>query len=661
MFPGIVGRFVVSVLLASLAWNAVAADAPTPGTDFVARADPAVPRPSSTPCTLPLVSMTTTGVGKGSFDYSSQACGKGPWAKVVLEMDFVLSDDQDGSAVPLPLNLWLNGANLFSGSVALAGNHVAMQPCFEVYCGHVERDVTDYMSLLRYRDGAPDGEGNWVVGVGQEAFVPGVYFAGSAQLKFYPSTTTEPAPAVPDAVFPLGAGNYRIGGFYGTGALADLRGTTDRLAADFNAFWHQTLPRNIERAYLDVIVRPSGYNYVPTSGSTQGHVDVNDAWYSCLPAPLAVVFPRLLLDEQHNFAAHCIGGAFREAEISIDGQGAGVVPLYPSYPGMSENDAKLWRPAMQPQELMNAPHRVDLSPFAARLSDGAQHTIALRIASNSLPGLTNNPVAGVWASASLLVYQDHRATQVTGMLTRNDLAAMPALPSLRSTLVRDRQGNLSGSVLTSLHRHFVIDGYVNGSKGRIRHRVERWVNFDNTQQFSVPAEPVAPLQRKVLQKSLTLSSTETGKTRTYLNGVLADEHITNYGYPMSAFYYLWHDPTVEREIKRFRLDVGLQLVHHANGNTVYSSVTQNLTGAKLDVTTGLFPYRIFTKVNDHGGWQTFRFNDSAGSCYDAMLATRDGKLATWETGGNCTDGQNRLSWQSRPDGSPDALGWLPYP
>lgn len=662
MFPGITGRVAVSVLLACLTWNAcAAADAPTPGTDFLVRADPPVPRPSSRPCSVELVRMTTNGVGSGNFDYSSQSCGKGPWAKVVLEMDFVLTDDQEEQGLALPLNLWLSGVNLYSGNVALAGNHVQMQPCFELYCGHTERDVTDYLPVLAYRDGAPALEGNWMIGTGQEAYVPAPYFAGIATLKFYPATVAEPAPAVPDAVFPLGAGNYRDGNYYATGALADLRGTSDRLAASFNVFRQQTLPRNIERAYLDVIVRPSTYHYVPATGSTQGHVVPHDAWYSCLPAPLAVVFPRLLLDAQHSFAAHCIGGAFREAEVSIDQQPAGVVPLYPAYPSLDEGDAALWRPASQPQELLNVPHRIDLSPFAALLSNGAPHTVSVRIASNSVPGLTNNPLAGAWASATLLVYQDRRVKQVTGMLTRNDLAGQPAVPKQRSTVVRDRQGNLSGSVATTLSRHFVIDGYVNGSKGRIRHRVERWVGFDNTQEFSVPAEPVAPLQREVLQKSITLHSTETGKTRTYLNGVLADEHITNYGYPMSSFYYLWHDPTVEREIRRYRQDVGLQLVRRANGNTVYSAVTQNLTGAELDVTTGLFPYRVFTKVNDQGGWQTYRFNDSAGSCYDAMLTTRDGKLATWETGANCTDGQNRLSWQSRPDGSPAPLGWLPYP
>lgn len=662
MFRGIAGCFAVSVLfvlLASMACQVFAQETPTPGSDALVRADPPVPRPSGTPCTQELATISATGVGHGAFYYSPYGCGPGPWSKIVLEMDYVLADDPTGDQLALPLNIWLSGINLYSGNLVLPGNHDIVTPCFEVYCGHVERDLTDYMAQLRYGQGPALTLGNWVVGTGKEASGPATSFAGVAQIKYYPVTATEPAPVTPDGVFPLGATDLR-GSYYITGVLADLRQSTDKLAGSFNGSGQLPLPRNIERAYLDVIVRPSTYDYVAT-GATTGRLVPNDPWFSCLQAPLAVVFPRLLLDSKHNFAAHCIGGAFREAEVSIDQQPAGVVPLYPSYPSLSESDARLWRSAAQPQELMHVPHRVDLSPFAALLSNGAPHTISVRIASNSIPGLTNNPVAGAWASATLFVYQDRRVKQVTGMVTRNDLAGQPALPSVRSTLVRDRQGNLSGGVATTLKRHFVIDGYVNGSKGRIRHRVERWVDFDNTQQFSVPNEPVAPLQRKVLQKTIALHSTETGDTRTYLNGVLADVHITNYGYPMSSFYYLWHDPTVEREIKRFRQDVGLQLVHSANGNTVYSSVAQNLTGAKLDTTTGLFPYRVFTKVNDHGGWQTSRFNDSAGSCYDARLTTRDGKLATWETGTSCTDGQNRLSWLSRPDGSPAPLGWIAYP
>lgn len=662
MFPGFAGRFAVSVLLTCLAWSAcgaVAADAPVPGTDFLVRADPSVPRPSSQPCTEELTRVAAIGASSGAFDYSPYHCGVGPWAKIVLEMDFSLSDDPLGNRVPLPLTVWLDGVNLYFGSIALAGNRDVIAPCYEVYCGHVERDVTDYASLLRYRGGTRQASGNWIAGLGDETTNNGATFIGVARLKYYPATATEPAPAVPDAIVPLGAAEF-FNGNYTLGMLADLRRTTDRLAVTLNKPGQLALPRNIERAYLDVIVRPSAYNFVPTSTVT-GYFDINDPWFTCVPVQLAAPFPRLLLDEKRNFAAHCLGGAFREAEVSIDNQPAGVVPLYPSYPTMSESDAKLWRPAMQPQELLYTPHRVDLSPFAALLSDGAPHTVSVRIASNSHPGVTNNPVAGVWASANLLVYQDRRVKQVTGMVTRNDLIGQPAIPRLTSTVARDRQGNLAGTVTTALQRHFVIDGYVDGSKGRIRHRVERWVNFDNSQTFDVSSERVGSMPRRIFEKTIALHSTETGKTRTYLNGVLADEHITNYGYPMSSYYYLWHDPTVEREIKKFRQDVGLQLVRRANGNTVYSNVTQNLTGGVLDVTTGLYPYRVFTKVNDRDSWQTFRFGDSLGSCYDAMLTTRDGKLATWETGGNCTDGQNRLFWQSRPDGSPDALGWLGYP
>lgn len=661
MFPGFAGRFAVSVLLACVVWSArvIAADAPTPGTDFLVRADPVVPRPSSTPCIEELANVSTTGEGYGFFNYTPYHCGAGPWAKIVLEMDYHLTVDSTGNRVPLPLTVWLDGVNLYFGSIALAGNQDVMAPCYEVYCGHLERDVTDYVSLLRYHGGTHQGSGNWIAGVGDETTKSGPGFFGIARLKYYPPTTTEPAPVAPDTVIPLGAANF-ANGSYTLGVLADLRTTSDRLEVTLNKAGQMALPRNIERAYLDVTVRPSTYNYVPTSTQT-GYLDVNDPWFTCVPFPLAAAFPRLVLDEKRNFAAHCVGGAFREAEVSIDGQPAGVVPLYPSYPTMSESDAKLWRSSMQPQELLYVPHRVDLSPFAALLSDGAPHTVVLSIASNSRPVLTNNPVAGVWAAANLLLYQDHRAKQVTGMITRNDLAGQPATPRQTSTVARDRQGNLGGSVRTALRRHFVIDGYVDGSRGRIRHRVERWVNFDNTQQFSVSSERVGSMSRRIYEKTITLKSTETGKTRTYLNGVLADEHITNYGYPMSSYYYLWHDPTVEREIKKFRQDVGLQLVRNANGGTVYSAVTQNLTGGELDVTTGLYPYRVFTRVNDRNSWQTFRFNDTLGSCYDTMLTTRDGKLATWETGGHCTDGQNRLFWQSRPDGTPDQLGWLGYP
>ncbi len=78
---------------------------------------------------------------------------------------------------------------------------------------------------------------------------------GSARLLFYPASIVAPAAKVPDAVYPLGS---------------DPVGSTVLLDSSANAMTTTlTLPRNVERAYLDVF--------------TQGQSTPDEFWYTCVP------------------------------------------------------------------------------------------------------------------------------------------------------------------------------------------------------------------------------------------------------------------------------------------------------------------------------------------------------------------------------------------
>ena len=99
---------------------------------------------------------------------------------------------------------------------------------------------------------------------------------------------------------------------------------------------------------------------------------------------------------------------FRETEVTIDGQPAGVAPVYPwIYTGGI--DPLLWRPIPGVQTLNFVPYRVDLTPFAGRLSNGKPHTVSVNVF---------NANSGFSTTATLLVFQDHGATQITGAVTR---------------------------------------------------------------------------------------------------------------------------------------------------------------------------------------------------------------------------------------------------
>ena len=90
------------------------------------------------------------------------------------------------------------------------------------------------------------------------------------------------------------------------------------------------------------------------------------------------------------------------------------------------------------QTLNFVPYRVDLTPFAATLDDGNQHTISLSVF---------NADDYFSATASLLLYLDHGSTQVSGAVTQNTLTA-PS-PSISEKLDVSRNGNVSGTVSTT--------------------------------------------------------------------------------------------------------------------------------------------------------------------------------------------------------------------
>src|SRR5215831_4552324 len=387
------------------------------GSANTAFADPPVSRPNTVPCVVDLFdNLAFNNFSPKSFTFNPPVDCPGPWAKVVLTADFSV---EAGRQFDRTAEIWIGGVNVYFGTTAEPSKTVARS-------WHVERDLTDYTALFNTTQNGRVDLGNLV----NPTFTSTLF--GTAELQFYPlsgnngngnangNSNGNGAPTTADMVLPLASNP--------SGGTAFLNATSDSLSKTF------TLPTNVERAYLDVVAQSQAND---------------EFWYTCVPNDVA------------NELQSCGGTGFRESEVNIDGQPAGVAPVYPwIYTGGI--DPFLWRPIPGVQTLNFVPYRVDLTPFAGVLSNGQPHTIALSVF---------NADSYFSATASLLLYLDHNATQLTGAVTENTLAVPD--PKITENLHVTPRGNLHGTVNTRSGHKFEISGYVNTSTVRLQQRSTR--------------------------------------------------------------------------------------------------------------------------------------------------------------------------------------------
>jgi hypothetical protein len=393
------------------------ADGPyTIGSANTVTADPPIPRPSTTPCIVQLMSSAEfDNFNPVSFTYTPPADCPGPWAKVVFTADINVTA---GIQYDRTANFWLGPTNIYFGTTAEPGP--TLGPSW-----HVESDLTDYSPIfLTAQQGTAD-IGNLV-----NTTYTGIIYASST-LEFYPLAPDQTAPVTANEVLALSAGP--------TGGTVALNSSTDTLSGTF------TLPTNIQNAYLDVYA--------------QSQSD-DEFWYTCVPNDVA------------SELQSCSNTGFRETEITIDGSPAGVAPVYP-WIFTGGIDPYLWFPIPGIQTLNFTPYRVDLTPFAAQLSDGQQHTVSLSVF---------NADDYFSATASLLLYLDSGSTSVTGALTKNNLTAAPN-PLVTENL--NVGNNITGTVSVASSRIFTIAGYVNTSHGKVTTTISQHVNFVNSQKFDI--------------------------------------------------------------------------------------------------------------------------------------------------------------------------------
>lgn len=411
-----------ALLGAALAMPAHAADyAPPPlppiGTNTMAEVELRVPRPATTPCVVELF-PTREFVGDQpiAFDYAPPKACPGPWAKVVIEADYAVSAGRQYDRTAI---IDVGGVNLYFGTTMEPRKDIAPE-------WRVERDITDYQThLTRSHKGA-----TLLVNYVDETYTGRL--TGKARILFYPATRDVPAQVTAPFVKPLADAPVRLD--------SDNTKFTSKV----------TFPANLERLHLDLLTEPQG---------------ADEFWYAC-------VDDRFAADGKGN----CGGGAWREADVWIDGARAGTAPLYPwIYTGGI--NPYMWFPTPGIQTLNFEPTRLDLTPFVGLLTDGKPHEIAVTI-----HGLRRYFLV----TGTLLGWQDKGSKRVTGALLRNSLGE-PTV-TVDDARLKAAGDELTGDSLTTQSRDYEIAGYVETSQGRVETRVRSGVRFTNRQDFQESKE-----------------------------------------------------------------------------------------------------------------------------------------------------------------------------
>src|SRR5215467_1839367 len=401
-FPSLV----VPAIMAAFLFSACALSAqpiPPPGLVIgsanTATADPPVPRPDTVPCVVQLFSnIAFANFSPKFFTFAPPAGCPGPWDKVVLNADFSI---QAGRQFDRTAEIWIGGVNVYFGTTSEPSRTVARS-------WHIERDLTDYAALFHTAQVGHVDLGNVV----NSTFTSSLF--GTAEIQFYPLEPGHRAPVTADAVLPMTT-NPNAGTTF-------LSSTSSALSKTF------TLPTNVERAFLDVTAQSQAND---------------EFWYTCVPNDVA------------GELQSCGGTGFRETQVTIDGQPAGVAPVYPwIYTGGI--DPLLWRPIPGVQTLSFVPYRVDLTPFAGLLNNGQPHQVAVNVFN------ANN---GFSTTATLLLFEDHDSKVVTGDVTENTIHGPN--PNVVENLTTDSSGNVTGTVTVTSTRQFVVEGFVRTSHGRV--------------------------------------------------------------------------------------------------------------------------------------------------------------------------------------------------
>uniref|UniRef100_A0AAU1I9H0 Peptide-N4-asparagine amidase A n=1 Tax=Streptomyces sp. NBC_00180 TaxID=2903632 RepID=A0AAU1I9H0_9ACTN len=341
-----------------------------------------------------------------------------------------------------------------------------------------------------------------------------------------------------------------------------------------------TTPRNSERIVAEVYATGSG-------GGCE------EFWYLSAPEPAP-------------YSCKAAGGPYREVQVEVDGQLAGVAAPFPHVWTGGWSNPFLWYVTPGPRAFDVKPIEYDLTPFAGLLNDGRPHRVEV-----SVVGVPEGQ-SGWSAPVNVLVRQDAKSAHVTGGLTAHKVGDL----ANSSTYTPGSEHR----VITEGGHRLTVAGYVDTSHGRVTTTVRRslanssahrWTDGENldaldatwTDDQSVTVDGRGPARTTRTQRTYTMDGSITigadDRLRTVLT--LGDRAgvVTTEGGRRTA--WSWLDDTVEGDAA-WTLNVPRDQ-RHAVGTTSER-------------------YRLFGS----GGSRGPGGSGGAGGCYDRSLTSVQGVL-----------------------------------
>jgi hypothetical protein len=476
-------------------------------------------------------------VGKGVYEgpLTPPAACPGPWNKIVLDFTGRVA----GRQFDRLMNVWVGGAQVFQSSTP--------EPDPDGITWHVEHDATAYSSLFTQPEPIKVELQNYVTGI-----YTGVIY-GTLKVTYYQATPAYPAPAHADDVigFPNADSDY----FYGP---SDVRSPS------------VTFPRNLTQAHLELYLKGNS---------------CDEFWFGSQP------------DDFAGPNGVCGGGAFREVQVSIDGQLAGVAWPFPFIFTGGVNPW-LWRPMPAVNAFDMPPQTIDLTPYVGLLNDGQPHTISLRVPHDGF----------YWGIGSdLLLDRDPVLSQTSGALVSRSIA-----PDAGETY-GENIGSNGGVFTTSASRHLAVSGYVDTSAGRVTTSVEQTFGFRNKQEFNLT---------NFLENLTHEETIDTTTTTTTPGGTTVRDVADSYPIRMRSLFQtpeqgqkdFWELPAgVEQSLQR-------KTTVTVNGAQTFSSWLDDTVNASglLSRTNGI------TTLSGGRDSEDYVASDSTGACYHHKLVAAQG-------------------------------------
>ncbi|MFF1676888.1 peptide-N4-asparagine amidase [Streptomyces sp. NPDC058256] len=210
-----------------------------------------------------------------------------------------------------------------------------------------------------------------------------------------------------------------------------------------------TAPRNSERIVAEVYATGSG-------GGCEEY------WYLTVPDPAP-------------YSCKADNGPYREVQIKVDGQLAGIAEPFPTVWTGGWSNPFLWYVIPGPRVFDIKPIEYDLTPFAGLLNDGRPHRIDV-----SVVGVPEGQTG--WSTpVNVLVWQDAKSEHVSGVLTEVKAGTL----ANSSTYAPGSEHRLD----TAGSHRLTVAGYVDTSHGRVKTTVtrklantsvHRWTDGENT-------------------------------------------------------------------------------------------------------------------------------------------------------------------------------------